>query len=1222
MLIPLGVTFYAWNTVSNYIHQRTQIEFQALAQESEKALLYRIESYEQGLLGGVGFFKGSQTVSRSEWKNYIDSLEINKKYPGINGIGYIANLSAQEQEHFVKEMRTTGKTDFSVFPATDIPEHFIIGYIEPQKLNEPSIGFNIASEPNRYAAATLSRDSGHTAMTHRVLLLQDETKQPGFLLLHPIYSSNSPLETTEQRRHAIRGWIFAPFIGSHFLHDLTKSQDSTLNLIVFDGSEGDTKNLIYNSEKLSDSLRPPLFSVQKKLNIMQQEWTVIWQSTPVFERKAKSHEPLIILISGLIFSGLLVWLVNNMMQRSEIIRRRVEDQTRELAANESKLKLLIQHTPAAVAMFDTHMRYIMASERWLKDYHLQGRHIMGESHYEIFPEILNIPGWAEEHQRVLKGEIIAREEDFFERLDGRADWIRWAMHPWRNAEGEINGIIMFTEVITERKEAELRDVLLREISLEAAVSSSSEGMIESVLARICIYLRWSLAHAYIWDDKKNVLKSSGIWYFHFNQEEFQKFREVSEEMTFAPGIGLPGRTLSARKPVFFQDVATDKNFLRSQLVPNMPIHAAVALPVFVGSKVVAVLEFFSTNTLSEEQNLASFLEVVSIQLSRVIERKQAEEALRTNEETFRSAMENASIGMAFVDLTGRFMKVNKALLDLLGFNEEELTGLHFQEITHPDDLEKDLAYVQQILNKEIRTYQMEKRYFRKDGGIIWILLNVSLVWSGDLPAYFIAQIQDITARKEMDRIKSEFISIVSHELRTPLTSIRGSLGLMAGAMASELSDKALHLINIAHKNSERLILLINDILDIEKIASGHMRFDMKVENLQKLLQQALDSNQSYGEKFKVSFRLEAPDKEFNVQADASRFAQVMSNLLSNAAKFSPEGEEVVISIVEGAHHTVRILVEDHGPGIPEEFQSRIFSKFSQADSSMTRQKGGTGLGLHISQQIIRNMNGDIGFHSEQGKGTTFWIEFPIHQSLFTELTYDACYRILIRTTEDDFRYLREIIGNAGFLAEHATTDEEVQPMLEKNLYAAIICYEWKQPDMSLPVIIYSGRKQEKGDKEEDKKAGIIARLTKPVEGEVLLSVLRDITNQGQLSSKLPRVLHVEDDADLSNVIATALYGKAEVIAAPTIREAELRLRQEHFDLLLLDIMMPDGSGLIILEHMKELMGRKIPTLILTAGDVPAEAQRLVEGIIIKSRMSESKIIEMILKLVEQDGVES
>jgi len=297
------------------------------------------------------------------------------------------------------------------------------------------------------------------------------------------------------------------------------------------------------------------------------------------------------------------------------------------------------------------------------------------------------------------------------------------------------------------------------------------------------------------------------------------------------------------------------------------------------------------------------------------------------------------------------------------------------DLIHPDDQEE----VRRILHQAAASHGLSTfscRASTSSGEFLW--LETSLRGLHDPvagPRQFVAIARDVTERKEVERLKSEFVSTVSHELRTPLTSIRGSLGLIAGGVGGELPAQVKALVDIANKNCDRLITLINDLLDMEKIESGKMAFDLKPQALLPIIEQALEGNRAYGEQFSVTFRLVAALPEVRVNVDRDRLLQVMSNLLSNAAKFSPPGGSVEVSLTrQGA--AVRVAVADHGEGIPAAFNDRIFEKFSQADSSDTRKKGGTGLGLSISKAIVERMGGHIGFDSEVGLGTTFHFVLP------------------------------------------------------------------------------------------------------------------------------------------------------------------------------------------------------------------------------------------------------
>ncbi len=230
-------------------------------------------------------------------------------------------------------------------------------------------------------------------------------------------------------------------------------------------------------------------------------------------------------------------------------------------------------------------------------------------------------------------------------------------------------------------------------------------------------------------------------------------------------------------------------------------------------------------------------------------------------------------------------------------------------------------------------------------------------------------------RKGVENMKTEFISIISHELRTPLTSLHGALGLISGPLADGLPPQVLNLIEIANRNSERLMGLVNEILDTDQIDSGQAEFDLRPEALAPMMKCALDASQAFAERYNVTYRLDPMPAGLVVQADAGRLVQVLGNLLSNAAKFSPEGGDVRIRAVSIGDR-IRVSVADRGVGIRHEFRDRIFRKFSQSDTAITRRVGGIGLGLYVARQLIERMDGRIGFDSEPGQGATFWVELP------------------------------------------------------------------------------------------------------------------------------------------------------------------------------------------------------------------------------------------------------
>jgi PAS domain S-box-containing protein len=489
-------------------------------------------------------------------------------------------------------------------------------------------------------------------------------------------------------------------------------------------------------------------------------------------------------------------------------------------------------------------------------------------------------------------------------------------------------------------------------------------------------------------------------------------------------------------------------------------------------------------------------------------RHQQQLALRASEETFRSAVENAPNGMALIDPSGKLLKVNPALCTLLGYDADELTNMPFKSIPHLDDVDFDEESVLKPLREEIDAHRVEMRLKHKSGRIVHVLLSMSLIRHHDGSAkYYVAQALDITERVQMDRIKSEFISIVSHELRTPLTSIRGSLGLLTGKIVKGVPETAQKLIDIAYKNCERLILLINDILDIDKIASGQMRFDMRPEPLALLLEEAAVSIRGYAEELGVHILLDGSVPDLMLNVDRDRFIQVLNNLLSNAVKFSPK-DGVIELRAEARDGRVRILVSDHGPGIPPEFQDRLFNKFFQADASSTREKGGTGLGLHISRQIVEHMGGQIGFNSKVGEGTTMWVELPLSmtQSVTSapgETTpAELGPRVLVCEDDDRAAWLiQKMLTKEGFAADVVHSIPEARRQLKAANYAAMTLdlvlptgngidfareLNGDPQTSQVPIIIVSGTERADG-LEFGERFGIVDWIVKPISRQRLVA---------------------------------------------------------------------------------------------------------------------------------------
>lgn len=368
----------------------------------------------------------------------------------------------------------------------------------------------------------------------------------------------------------------------------------------------------------------------------------------------------------------------------------------------------------------------------------------------------------------------------------------------------------------------------------------------------------------------------------------------------------------------------------------------------------------------------------------VITQTDISELVRAQEEAvevsrhYRRAFDATPVMLHYMDQDQKILQVNQCWLATMGYGINEVIGHPVSEF-----LTDDFKTV--VGSNEFNTLLasggvapgISGQFFAKTGDVVDVLLTI--VPDQDLLSdgirYLVCSL-NITEQLKVDRMKGEFVSVVSHELRTPLTSIVGALGLLAGGASGALPEDMRTMVELAKSNADRLVRLINDILDVESIEAGEVAFRNEMIKIDKAVFEAVESCRPYAEMNNVTFTINGSVPDGKIWADRDRFVQVMANLLSNAAKFSPAGETVEVRVSQ-LDDDVRIEVVDNGIGIPKEFRNVIFEKFSQADSSDTRNMNGTGLGLNIAKNIVQKMRGSIGFFENKDKGTTFYVVLPL-----------------------------------------------------------------------------------------------------------------------------------------------------------------------------------------------------------------------------------------------------
>lgn len=354
--------------------------------------------------------------------------------------------------------------------------------------------------------------------------------------------------------------------------------------------------------------------------------------------------------------------------------------------------------------------------------------------------------------------------------------------------------------------------------------------------------------------------------------------------------------------------------------------------------------------------------------------RKAEEGLKASEAQLRLITDAVPALIGYADRDGRLRFHNRAFEQWFGRSAEELSEGTLDGLMGEAAYAGMAPHVAEVLDGKAVDFDLFLTGVRDADMFMSVQLVPRRGDTGAVVGYYVLA-TDITALKEVDRMKSEFVATVSHELRTPLTSIRGSLGLLAAGVTGALPDKAKELVGIAVQNCERLVRLVNDILDSEKMLSGKMEWKMRPLDLAELVRRSAQENEGYAASHGVTLRTEGVQGAAPVRADSDRLVQVVTNLLSNACKFSPAGGVVEISVTRVGGR-FRVGVADRGAGVPRELQARLFERFAQLDSNDVRRRGGTGLGLSICRSIVEHMGGSIAFNERPGGGSIFFFELP------------------------------------------------------------------------------------------------------------------------------------------------------------------------------------------------------------------------------------------------------
>lgn len=628
------------------------------------------------------------------------------------------------------------------------------------------------------------------------------------------------------------------------------------------------------------------------------------------------------------------------------------------------------------------------------------------------------------------------------------------------------------------------------------------------------------------------------------------------------------------------------------------------------------------NWTAEDVNL---LEMISDQLYVAIKQSEMYSKMQLQIEREKAILSNLPFMVWLKDKEGKFLAANEPFAQMCGHTAGSIVGKSDYDIWSKEIADSYIKDDMEIMkNGESRTTE---ELIQSPDGPRWHETHKTPLFNekGEIVGTT-GFSRDITERKEIDKMKNEFVSMVSHELRTPLTSIRGSLGLVTSGKIQTLSEKTQGLLEIANNNCVRLINLINDILDIEKIEAGKMDFEIKTLNLIPIVEQSIQANLQYAERHNVGIKLSKEIEKIFVKADSERLIQVITNLLSNAIKFSEQDIPVEVSINK-IENKVRVSVTNFGREITEEFKSRIFQKFAQADSSDARQKGGTGLGLSISKAIIEKLQGNIGFISENKK-TTFYFNLPEYIEeipIITNRPDLSKPNILICEDDKDIASLLSLLlEQEHYCVDISYNAKQAENLLQERDYDALLLdlilpdkdglslikeLRESEKTKNLPIIVVSIKAKE-GEKELNGNFAVFDWIDKPIKKDKLFDALsRALVEK---SDKKLKILHVEDNEDVRKITHAILENEAEIIQASTLEEAKVILSLENdIDLLLLDLELPDGNGSELLPLLNQNPDKKIITIIFSAHNVNEDLTKKVDAVLLKSNTSNDDLLKII-----------
>ncbi|MHB1022010.1 MAG: PAS domain S-box protein [Acidobacteriaceae bacterium] len=914
-------------------------------------------------------------------------------------------------------------------------------------------------------------------------------------------------------------------------------------------------------------------------------------------------------------------------------QKHAEDILRE---SEERYRDLFEHSNELISTLTPQGRYLYVNPAWQKHLTQRASSFQGQLFEIIFPEESR-PEMRDLFQQMLDGRPVERLPLKLNRWDGSLMDVEASLSCRKENDVPVSVRCIFRD-ITDQVARERRLALQAAVSEIVASAKNGDEAFAGVQEAIVRLMNWDLTDLWMIGGNRDFLYHR--YTFTAPNKNFPEFIRDSNHRVFCRNQGLPGRIWERNAAVWIEDIHDGNVFLRHVAAMADGLFSGWGFPIRVGNEVIATMQFYSQQRRKRDPELMSTVETICSSLGQFLVQAEQEKQVNELNRQKESVLNAVADGIFGTNSEGHVAFVNPAAARMLGASIPELVGRPVHEIVHEhrDDGEsctERCRILRALLGRESNAGQ--DVFFRKNGGGFAVDFSVTPMKNQGIITGVVISFRDISQRRELERMKDEFISTVSHELRTPLTSIRGALGLLSAGLLGEINPKASNLLRIAVSNTDRLVRLINDILDLERMASGRAPLHFRRCNLRELVQQAVETMTAMADAAQVKLVIDAV--AVNLDADSDRILQVLTNLLSNAIKFSP-AESIVQVSVEIRQESLLLKVMDEGRGIPADKLESVFDRFQQVDASDSRQKGGTGLGLAICRSIIQQHGGRIWAEQNVDQGTTFCVSLPRTHA-------ESAIAVPMRPPEkekasatvlvcDDDAGIRTIVSEHlrrhGYTVVEAERGEQALALANELPVEAILL------DLYMPGLSgWETLQRLKNDKATAEIPVVILSVLSPTERPVLAEDaagwVQKPFNENLLLNELGRVLHgsddpghvllVEDDLDLAQVvIASFEQAGIQVAHATTRRDAIEMCRHRKPDLMILDLTLPDGDGFSVVDWLRRQPEfRTLPLVVYSGREVSDREMRQLRlgptQFLTKARVQPEEVEALVLTMVRQ-----